>query len=148
MDERADEGSDEDLIGKSGLMGGAEVAPLSVGEWLGELDAAVDLLHQELAALRRDLSDEVRTGRLVVVEEDGFERVLVDAHGMYGGVEVRSRTASGGAVAAALTALDAGDGDPANVAVSLTDRGDVVASFDVTATRRPRLWIDGTQTGP
>jgi hypothetical protein len=116
--------------------------------WALELASEIDDLRLQLAGLRRSLSNEVRTRRVVVEEADGFDRVVLEARSIFGGVEVRSRARLGEATAAGLFALDPGDGDPAQVGVSLSDRGNIVASLDVYSRHRPRLWTgEPPQTG-
>jgi hypothetical protein len=111
----------------------------TVRDWLGELDVELDELRAQVALLRSGLREEVRTRRLVVVEDDGFPRVVAEAQGLYGGVEVRSRAGERPAVASGLFVVDAGDGDPANAGAQLSDAGDVVALLDVSGGRSPRL---------
>lgn len=108
--------------------------------WAFELAGELDELRFQLAALHRSLSEEVRTRRLVVEEPDGFERVVADGRSNFGGVEVRSRVGRGGGTTAGLFALDPVSGDPAQVGLCLSDRGNIVASLDVYSRRKPRLW--------
>lgn len=55
----------------------------------------LELLRDELAMLRRQLAGEVRTRRLVVVDERGFSRVVIDTLQRSGTVEVRGQTKHG-----------------------------------------------------
>ncbi len=130
------------------MTSGAEPDPLA--QRLDQVVAAVGSLRQELAELRASLAREVRTRRVVVIEEDGFVRVVLEARARYGRVGVLARRAgleSGhGSVAeptcVELVANDASDGDGPHVAVALTDRGDVVATFEVHQGGPPVLWIE------
>jgi hypothetical protein len=109
---------------------------------LDELAAEVDDLRIELVELRHRLLDEVRTRRLVVVSDDAFERVVADAFPSHGGVEVRSRGPAGSTTVAGLFAVDADEGDPANIGLALSSRGDVAALLDLYEGHQPRVWID------
>jgi hypothetical protein len=113
----------------------------AVHRQLDEIDVALRSLSDELQALRDALGRELRTRRIVVVEDDGFERVLVTTRGTFGFVAVRGRDGEGGATCVELFASDPIDGDGANVGVSLSDRGDVVAALDVLERHRARLWV-------
>lgn len=109
-----------------------------------DLAAEVDELRKDVAALQLSMKAEIRTRRVVVEEPDGFPRVVLEARGMFGGVEVRSRAHAGEDSTAGLFALDPGDGDPAQVGMCISDRGDIVASFDVYSRHLPRLWTGGS----
>lgn len=71
-------------------MGEGGMAKTELAELRGEIDA----LRRQMAALVEQVSTEVRTRRLVVVEEDGFERIVAEANGDSGEVKVQSRTAT------------------------------------------------------
>jgi hypothetical protein len=63
--------------------------------------------------------DELRVRRLVVVAEDGFERVVLEDAGSHGGVTVNSREAGKyGSVYAAMSATEEARGGDASVYVS------------------------------
>jgi len=111
-----------------------------------DLVERVGALSAELADLRTSLASEVRTRRVVVVEEDGFERIILGARDRFGHVTVVSRTPPGASTIAELFANDPVDADGANVGVALTDAGNVVATLDVADDRAPRLWTsDGRE---
>jgi hypothetical protein len=114
-----------------------------VGRVFGQLDE----LRAELSRLRASLEIEIRTRRIVVREDDGFERVVIGAHGRWGGVAVHGRAHRPGSTSAELFANDPVDGDGANVGLSLADAGNVVATFEVLQGRRPALWI-APEPGP
>lgn len=69
-----------------------------------ELAGEIDRLRTELAALRIELTSEVRTRRVVIVEGDGFERVVLGARGEFGHVTVNGRSAERGSTCAELFA--------------------------------------------
>jgi hypothetical protein len=78
----------------------------------------------------------------VVVEDDGFERIVLGAHDRFGHITVLSRTSPGASTLAELFADDAVEAEGAHVGMALTDRGDVVASLDVTHDQAPRWWSE------
>lgn len=65
--------------------------PVAGDERVAELQQQVASLRNDLAALRASLATEVRTRRLVVEEEDGFERIVAEGRGTHGKVEVHAR---------------------------------------------------------
>ena len=104
------------------------------------LRGEVALLRQELAELRRSLAQEVRTRRLVVVEEDGFERIDASADGHGGSIIVRARDDSWAIVAAD----DIGSENNVQAAAyRLVDGGNTAAEFVV---RRDFDCLDKTHT--
>jgi hypothetical protein len=117
---------------------------------LDQIVEAVGSLRHELTELRASLAREVRTRRVVVIEEDGSDRVVLEARGRYGRVGVLG-FGTGRATAlpvngtrptcVELVANDATDGEGPHLAVALTDSGDVVATLEVHEGRRPVLWI-------
>jgi hypothetical protein len=113
---------------------------------LRDLVDRLGTLEEEVAELRESLAREVRSRRIVVVEEDGFERIVLGARDRFGHVSVQSRTAVGTSTTAELFANDGLDGDAAEVGVALTDRGEVVSTLDVTSGRPPRLWVSPDST--
>ena len=104
-------------------------------------------LREELAALRRELADEVRTRRVVVVEPDGFERVILYAEETHGGITLGGRSERGRSTALDIHVDDAEeDADPEDVpsfGFAFWDRGNTVASFVVVSPGPPALWSDG-----
>lgn len=110
---------------------------------LDRLEVAVDDVAARLERIRAQLGTEVRTGRLVIVEADGFERTVLDAAGHFGGVTVRARSHRAGEVAGEVFAADAHDGDRAHVGLALLDDGDVVAAVDVQSGRPAVIWTPG-----
>jgi hypothetical protein len=114
--------------GREEIESGSTVVPDA-----GELAERLDAVEQLLGKLIERTATELRTRRLVVTEDDGFERVVIDASGSHGEVTVSARPGSAGPAAVDLYAHDASDGDGANVGVALVDQGNVVRSFDVFA---------------
>jgi hypothetical protein len=121
--------------------------PRRPSERLDQLEQALDDLRARLERIRAHLGAEIRTGRLVIVEGDGFERVVLDAGGHHGAVTVRARTSSTRSVAVEVVAADARDGDRAHVGVALLDAGDVVAAVDVQSGRPAMIWTPGGDVG-
>jgi hypothetical protein len=113
-----------------------------VARRLDEIEAALGSMRDELAALRRALGEELRTRRLVVVEDDGFERVVISARGAFGYVAVCGRNGPRDRSRVELFANDPIDGDGTHVGVALSTRGDVVASLEVLDRHRARLWVE------
>ena len=114
-------------------------------------EAATELgsLRHELVELRTSLAHEIRTRRVVILEEDGFARIVLETRGHYGRVGVLTReprgepaNKHGQPTCIELVAHDAIDADPPNVAIALTDSGDVVATLEATQGRGPVLWIE------
>lgn len=58
---------------------------------LGRVRLELELLRDEVAMLRRQLAGEIRTRRLVVVDERGFSRVVIDTLPHSGTITVRGR---------------------------------------------------------
>lgn len=70
--------------------------PKNNAEQIAALTARLDELATEVVELKEQLATEVRTRWIVVVEEDGFERVIVGAGaGGEGGVSVYARPHAG-----------------------------------------------------
>lgn len=109
-------------------------------ERLDRLEVALDDVRARLERIRAQLGSEVRTERLVILEGDGFERMVLDAAGHFGGMTVRARGRSAGTVAVEVFAADAHDGDRAHVGLALLDDGEVVAAVDVQSGRPAAIW--------
>lgn len=126
---------------------------------------AFERLQREVTDLRLQIGDEVRTGRLVVVDEagiararitaqsggdcrlvlldeDGFERVSLRGLDEVGAIEVAARSRSGEPTRASVIAHDPSDGDGCMVGLYLTDRGNEVAGFHVFEERQADVWTD------
>lgn len=63
-------------------------------------------LRDDVAALRASLATEVRTRRLVVEEEDGFERIVAAGGAFFGAVTVHARPVDGAHANVALVGSD------------------------------------------
>ena len=89
-------------------------------------------LREEVRALRADLTAEVRTRRVVVVDESGVERVRVTAGDGVGSVMVRLDRARGRTTGIELVAAEDPEGgdEPVVRAVRLVD-GDVTSIPDL-----------------
>ena len=70
-------------------------------------------------------AQEVRTRRIAVIEDDGFERIVLEANGTHGEITVAARGDGGGVTAAELYAHDPSDGDSSTAGVTLVRDGDL-----------------------
>lgn len=124
---------------------------------------AFERLQREVTDLRLRIAGEVRTRRLVVVDdagiarariaaepaghcrlvlldEDGFERISLKALDQVGAMEVAARARSGETSRVELVAHDPADGDGCVVGLYLFDRGNEVAGFHVFEGRQADVW--------
>jgi hypothetical protein len=129
---------------------------------------AIARLQEELARLRRQVETEVRTRRVVIVDErgadrirlsasaesgcvvglldpDGFERSALAADLEGGALRIASRPLGDEVVRVDVFARDPEDGAGAYVGVELVDAGTSVSGLTVIETRPPRTW---TLAGP
>jgi hypothetical protein len=116
----------------------------------GDLDHRVDALETEAARLRdaldcltASLAVEVRTRRLVVVDQSGFERLVAEGRDNHGFLVLRGQSAAQRSTSVQLFADDPLDGEGAHVGVALGERGDIVAVLEVSDGREPTLWLRG-----
>jgi hypothetical protein len=121
----------------------------------GGLDQRVDALEAEatrlrdaLDCLRASLAVEVRTRRLVVVDESGFERLVAEGAGNHGFLVLRGQAVGQGSTSVQLFADDPLDGEGVHVGVALGERGDIVAVLEVSDGREPTLWLRGPDDTP
>lgn len=128
---------------------------------------AFERLQQEVVHLRLQIEAEVRTRRLVVVDEagiararistatggecrmvllneDGFERIRLRGLRDIGFVEVAARSNSRYPTRVEMFAHDPVDGDECQVGVHLVDRGDGVGGLDVFEGGDAVVWTDLT----
>lgn len=112
-----------------------------VTDRLAALEREVDGLRDALAAHQAAVLDEVRTHRLVVVDRDGFARVVAEGGAAHASVAVRARATGPGATTVQLFADDPVDGDVPHAGVVLGRGGDVVATFEVGPGGRAALWL-------
>jgi hypothetical protein len=110
---------------------------------LGELRDELRLLREELAGLRSDVAAEVRTRRLVVVDSQGFERLVAEGGDDHGFLAVRGRAGERRCTAVELYVNDPVDGDGTHAGVALGEDGDIVAALEVTGHGEPTLWLRG-----
>lgn len=103
---------------------------------------AIIELRTELAELRSELAREVRTRKLVVVEDDGRERIVLIAGGDHGTCTVAVLDSSDEPTQVELFALDADDMGPAYIGLELVQQGNGVAGFAVAEGGRANLWED------
>jgi hypothetical protein len=91
--------------------------------------------------------EEVRCRRLVVVDDDGFERVVIDSGRGAGQVGVFAGAPGQGA-AALLFGVDTQDGEGATVGFALVERGEARVMLDLVDGHEPALWIVGADDEP
>jgi len=115
---------------------------------LDRIEQALADLRTRLDRIHAQLGSEVRTGRLVIVEGDGFERVVLDGAGHFGALTLRARSRTDGSVAVEVFAADAHEGDRAHVGLALLDGGDVVAAVDVQSGGPAMIWTPGADDSP
>ena len=97
------------------------------------LSVRIDAVERLLLELLEHTAQEVRTRRLAVIEDDGFERVVLEAGGSHGEITVAARGDGRGATAAELYAHDASEGDEATAGVALVRDGDLRWTHDLLA---------------
>jgi hypothetical protein len=125
----------------------SETTPSRSEGHLDELGRQVAILRDELDALRVELAHELRTQRVTVVDDDGFERITLRSHGHHGQVGVHGRGDPGRSTTVELFANDPTDGDGAHVGLALSDGGDVLAVFDVLHGSEARVRIEPVDQG-
>jgi hypothetical protein len=125
----------------------APIPPADLSERVAALEAELQSVRAGLADLAADLAREVRSARLVVVDPDGFERVVADADASHGALTVRARTGAQRSTAVELYADDPVDADAARAGVALGHQGDIVAVIEVGGERPARWWFLDAGTG-
>jgi hypothetical protein len=125
----------------------APITPAVLSERVAALEAELQSVRAGLADLAADLAREVRSARLVVVDPDGFERVVADADASHGALTVRARTGAQRSTAVELYADDPVDADAARAGVALGHQGDIVAVLEVGGERPARWWFHDAGTG-
>jgi hypothetical protein len=121
----------------------AAAPPVLVAE-LERVAAEVAAVREELRDLQARQVESVRTRSLVVVDADGFERVVIAGRGRHGHLTMNARAPEGRSVCAELFANDPAEGAGAHVGVALSVAGDVVSAFEVMQGRRPSMWVEST----
>jgi hypothetical protein len=128
------------------------------------VDAAVlSRLRAEVADLRLQMGEEVRTRRIVLVDDtgvgrlrldvtsdgysritlldgDGFERIGLTGRPDLGVLTIAGRSLSGEPTRVEVFAHDPRDGDGVQIGVHLVDGGNGVAGFDLFEGRSPAFW--------
>lgn len=125
--------------------------------------AAIDRLQEEVTRLRLQLADEIRTRRVLIVDDsgvgrirlstgehggysvtlvdpDGFERAVLSGASNGGSLRIAARSHGDGAARVDLFALDPEDDAGSYVGLELIDAGTSVAGFTVVESRSPRTW--------
>jgi hypothetical protein len=120
-------------------------------------------LQSEVTRLRLQIADEVRTQRVVIVDEtgvgrirlsatagehcrvvlldeDGFERLHLTGRPDGGVLAIAGRSLSGEPTRVDVFAIDPEDDAGAYVGVELVDAGNTVAGFTAIEGRPPRTW--------
>ena len=108
---------------------------------------AITGLRREIASLRAEIAQGVRTRSLSVVDAEGFERVRLRAEDDYGSVSVSSRSEPGERTCVEVFALDADGADSAYVGVELIDRGNSMTGYALYEGAKPRLWTEHSPPG-
>lgn len=80
--------------------------------------------------------------RLVLLDEDGFERISLMGLDHVGAIEVAARSRSGKPSRAEVVAHDPADADGCVVGLYLFDRGNEVAGFHVFEERQADVWTE------
>lgn len=109
---------------------------------LADLAASVDALRADLDDLRASLATEIRTQRVVLTADDGFERLVASATDRSAGMSLYCRTDDDDPTCMDIFANDPVDATGSHVGVALTVRGDVVAAIDAVGGERANVWID------
>jgi len=107
---------------------------------VAELEVELRSARDELARLRVSLSAEVRTRRLVIATESGFERIVAEGSHDGGFLRVRGQPHDGRSRVVELFAHDPAD-EATSVGLALGDGGDIVAVLEVTPDNPPVLWL-------
>jgi hypothetical protein len=124
--------------------------------------AAFARLQAEVDGLRREIGKEVRTRRVVVVDDagvermrlsadkagcrvvllapDGFERLLLEDGEGIGALRITGRSAGSDPTRVDVFAVDPEDEQGVYVGVELVEAGTTVAGFTAMEGRRPRIW--------
>ena len=89
------------------------------------LSTRVDAIELLLLQIIEHTAQEVRTRRVAVIEDDGFERVVLQANGTHGEVTVTARGGPNSTTAAELYAHDPTEGDAATAGIALVRDGDL-----------------------
>lgn len=97
-------------------------------ERIDELAARLATLELEVAMVRASVEERLRTHRLAVVDEDGIERIVLDAHRRTGSVLVRIDGPGGRTTGVEVYANEDEDGAH-EVGLCVLRDGDVVSRW-------------------
>lgn len=126
-------------------------------------NSAIDRLRREVAGLRHQVEGEVRTRRVVIVDEqgverirlsvdadggccvalvdvDGFERTALSADRSGGSLRISARPLGVDPARVDVFALDPEDDAGAYTGIELIEAGNSVAGFTVVESHAPRAW--------
>ena len=101
---------------------------MTVTEQLERLEDRLAALEFEIALLRASVEERLRTRQLVVVDEDGAERIVLDARHGTGSVLVRLAGAGGATNGVEIYASEPELG-PSEIGVCVIRDGDVVSRW-------------------
>ena len=95
---------------------------------VADLEARLASLELELAMVRASVEEHLRTRRLAVVDEDGIERVVLEARHRAGSVLVRIAGTGGRTTGVEVYASES-DLGPAEIGLCVLRDGDVVSRW-------------------
>lgn len=95
---------------------------------MAELESRLASLELEIAMVRASVEQHLRTRRLAVVDEQGVERVVLDARRGTGSVLVRIAAADGSTTGVEVFASEP-EGGPAEIGLCVLRDGDVVSRW-------------------
>ena len=101
---------------------------MTVGEQVEQLEERLASMEVEIAMLRATLHEHVRTRRVVVVDDHGVERIVLDARHHTGSVLVKLSGRNGATTGVEIYAADAETGPP-EVGLCVLRDGDVVSRW-------------------
>ncbi|HEX7134427.1 MAG TPA: hypothetical protein VF228_17775 [Iamia sp.] len=125
----------------------------------------IQQLREEVAHLRRQIGDGVRTRSVVVVDRDGVERIRLSADGTgcrvallapdgferlaleegegHAALHIAGRSAGSNPARVDVFAIDPEDEQGVYIGIELIDAGDSVAGFTAIESQVPRTWTAG-----
>lgn len=95
---------------------------------IADLEARLASLELEVVMLRATVEEHVRTRRLVVVDDEGVERIVLDARNRTGSVLVRIAGPDGATTGVEVYACEA-DAGPPEVGLCVVRDGEVVSRW-------------------
>ena len=97
-------------------------------ERVADLESRLATLELELAMVRASVEEHLRTRRLAVVDQDGVERIVLDARHRTGSVLVRIAGPDGRTTGVEVYATESDHGPP-EVGLCVLRDGDVVSRW-------------------